>query len=120
LTQAIEDGASQVNTLLDRSGITPQTVAAGMDEDTHGMCVIAVKAFAQAEALKILGDTGPNYEAAWKQWTAMYATISSNPENLGDEFAAGTTVAVDDITSGTAQTYAADPGEFDFFNTKVF
>ena len=121
LTQAIEDGASQINTLLDRSGITPQTVAAGMDEDTHGLCVVAVKAYAQAEALKIIGDTGPRYEAAFSQFQGIYSIISSRPQNLGDEYVDALTCEVDSITSGTKITKVGSD-EFDFigFSTKIF
>lgn len=121
LTQAIEDGAAQINSLLDRSGITPQSVAAGMDEDSHGMCVAAIKAYAQADALRIIGDTGPRYEAAWQQWLGLYGTISARPDNLGDAYTDGLTCNVDSITSGTAIDAVGDD-EFDFigFSSKIF
>ena len=121
LTQAIEDGSAQINTLLDRSGITPQTVAAGMDEDSHGMCVAAVKAYAQAQALRIIGDTGPRYEAAWGQWLSAYGTISSQPQNLGDEYVDGITCDIDSITSGTAiDSVGSDEFDFIGFSSKIF
>lgn len=121
ITQAIEDGAAQLNTLLDRSGITPQSVAAGMDEDTHAACVAAIKAYAQADALRILGHTGAAYDAAWRQWLSAYETYSAHPEHFGAAYGDTYSCQIDDITSGTTIDSVGND-EFDFigFNSKVF
>ena len=116
LTQAIEDAAGLINALLDRSGITPGT---SLDDDTHAACVAAIKAYAQAEALKILGDTGERYEAAWSQWQMHYSNFAAHPENLGSDYVDGLSCHIDDLTGGTEPDIISD-GEFDFMNGRTF
>jgi hypothetical protein len=116
LTQAIEDAAGLLNSVLDRSGIT---ASATLDDDTHAACVTAVKAYAQAEALKILGDVNGMYESVWQQWIDYYATFSAAPGNLGDAYTDTTTSFVDDLLNDTEPSFIED-GEFDFFNSKAF
>lgn len=96
LTNWINDGAGRLNAVLDKSGIT---AGASMDADTHQMCTIAVKAYAIQKALLVMGETGPAYEAAREEWAAIYTEISNRPQQLGDAYDDGLTVAVDSLST---------------------
>lgn len=101
LTQFIEDGAGKLNSVLIARGITP---SASMDETDHAALVEAVKSYAVAKALNVLGALGPMYEQAQERWQSVYAEYSNRPQNLGGSFASLTTVETDSVTvtSGTA------------------
>lgn len=96
LTNWINDGAAKLNTVLDKSGIT---ASASMDADTHQVCAAAVKAYAVMKALLVIGDAGPAFEAARDDWTSVYTEISNRPQQLGDEYGDGITVAVDSLSA---------------------
>ena len=101
VTQFLEDGAGKVNSMLIARGITP---AADMDETDHAALVEAVKSYAVAKSLQVIGATGPMYEQAQDRWTSVYAEYSNRPQNLGGSYSSLTTVETDSVTvtSGTA------------------
>ena len=96
ITSFINDGAGKLNVVLDKSGIES---GSGMDADTHQVCAVAVKNYAIHKSLLVLGITGPVYEAARDEWASVYTEYSNRPQQLGDEYADGLTVAVDSLTS---------------------
>lgn len=96
ITGFINDGAGKLNTVLDKSGITS---GASMDADAHQVCALAVKSYAIHKSLLVLGITGPVMEAARDEWLAVYTEYSNRPQQLGDEYADGLTVAADSLSS---------------------
>lgn len=95
LTTFINDGAARFNSVLDKSGIT---ASASMDADTHQMVASGVKSYAIHKALLVLGlgDTSSSI-AAEREWLAIYAEISNRPQQLGDAYDDGLTVAIDSL-----------------------
>lgn len=95
LTQYLEDGAGKLNAMLIARGITP---ASGMDETDHAALIEAVKGYAVAKALMVLGSAGPVYDQSWERWQQVYAEYSNRPQQLGGSFTPLTTTTIDDLT----------------------
>jgi len=101
ITQYIEDGAGKLNSMLIARGITPEST---MDETDHAALVEAIKGYAVAKSLLVLGSAGPMYDQAWERWQQVYAEYSNRPQQLGGTFAPMTTTTTDGVTvdGGTA------------------
>lgn len=78
--QWIIDGSSQINGLLEKAGHTPSS---SLEEDTHAALATAVKNYAVAKVLLVIGQTGEVYQRAWDTWMQAYSEFSNRPENLG-------------------------------------
>jgi len=95
ISQYIEDGAGKLNAALEKAGVS---VSASMDEEAHAACTEAVKSYAVAKSLLVLGVTGALYDQAWSRWQYVYSEYSSRPQQLGDAYS-GSSVStnIDDI-----------------------
>lgn len=107
ITQWIEDGAGKLNSMLEARSIT---AGASMDETDHAALVEAVKAYAVAKTLLVLGSAGTIYDQAWNRWQQVYAEYSNRPQQLGSTAVALTSTVVDDITTDSGVATHADLG----------
>lgn len=88
----INDGASKLNAVLDKSGIT---ASASMDADAHDTLKAAVRAYAVHKAMLVLGETGSLLGETRDRWNTVYAEYSNRPQQLGDAYDDGLTVNID-------------------------
>lgn len=91
----LNEGAARINALLDKSGIT---ASASMDVDAHDSLAAAVKAYAVAKTLAVLGITGALYNDARDRWNTIWALYSNRPQDLGTAYDDGLTVNIDTDT----------------------
>lgn len=92
----INDGSAKLNLVLDKSGIT---ASASLDADTHQALAAAVKDYAVMRTMLVLGATGPAFELARDNWASVYAEYSNRPQQLGDAYEDGLSVAIDSLDS---------------------
>jgi len=86
LNQYIEDGASQLNAMLERSGVTPD---AAMNANSHQKIAAAVRSYAAFKSLAVLNVRGPAYDQCRRIWEQVYAELSNRPQMVGTAFSAG-------------------------------
>ena len=85
LEKWIEDGAGQLNAMLERSGITPSIE---MGANAHQKMEIAVRSYAVFKSLAVLNVRGPVFDQTRRVWEQVYAELSNRPQMLGTSFPA--------------------------------
>jgi len=86
LAQWIEDGASQLNAMLERSGVTPSI---SMGDNSHQKIATAVRSYAAFKSLAVLNVRGPSYDQCRRIWEQVYAELSNRPQMVGEAFSSG-------------------------------
>lgn len=92
IAQWIEDGAAEVNRTLAKSGITAD---ASLDATVHASCASAVRAYAVAKSLSVLGVTGEVYQQARDIWEQRFTELSNRPQGMGGSYTERLTTNID-------------------------
>ena len=108
LNQWIEDGASQMNTLLARSGVTAD---ANLDATVHARIAMGVRAYATHKSLAVIGAVGPVYDQCKSTWDSVYTEMSNRPSGVTG--GAGKT-----YVNTTPTDYGTNPWSFLGFDKK--
>lgn len=90
--QWLEDGAAEINRQLAKSGIT---ASAELDETVHASCASAVRAYAVAKSLSVLGVTGEIYQQARDIWEQRITELANRPQGLGGQYTERLTTNID-------------------------
>ncbi len=98
----ISDGASRLNTVLDKYNIVP---ASNMDVETHGNLRASVKWFAVAAVAFNMG-LEETYDRANLRWEKAYQEWSNRPEQLGATYVdTSSAPSVDDVDQQGPEDY---------------
>lgn len=76
-----DEGCAYLETVLQKSGITP---SATMDPAAHDRLKNLVKYFVYVRSLETLSVAGPIYDQMKARWDEGYREISARPQQLGN------------------------------------
>ena len=107
LTQWIDDGSAKFNAVLKKAGITP---SASLDADAHSAVAAAVKMYAAHKAMLVMGVQSQALDEAKMEWLSVYTEYSNRPQQLGDAYVGGVTVASDTDTKADEWSFTNSEG----------